>query len=328
MHGQSSPVAASLIGLVSGLISAVVLVAALSGGALLSVFLLLATPLPLMIAGLGWGLISCAIATTTAGLALMALLRLEIGLGHVFVFGVPSLVLTHIAYFHLAGRTESSDGSGWYPPGRLLATIAFLGGAAPLALAPLLGGSYRVLQKPINDAMTVMKNRFGNELGLNKLTAEELSALSRVMADLTPSVIACYLVIIYAANLYIAGRVTRASGMLLRPWPDLPGLTYPAGMALALFAAIALTMVPGLPQLIGVCFSGALLMAFFLAGLAVLHAMADGQRPGRLSALYAAFFTILGPYVMLIVAALGLAEPLLRLRDKFPRAPRPPAGTA
>jgi hypothetical protein len=321
------PLASILVGIACGFISAVVLVAALSGGAFLSVLLLFATPLPLMLAGLGWGLPASIAAAAAAALALVVL-KSDLGLGHLFVFGIPAAVITNLAFYRLAGEGQEGGADPWYPSGRLLAVLAFFGGAAPLALAPLLGGSYRALQKPIGEALNQMKARFGAELGLNRLSAEELATLARVMADITPAIIACYLVLIFAVNLYLAGRITRASGRLVRSWPDLPGMAYPPGLALGLIVSIVLTFLPGLPALIGICFAGAALMAFFLSGLAVLHAMADGQRPGRLSALYASLFTILGPYVLLIVAALGLAEPLIRLRDRYPRSPKPPTTSA
>lgn len=317
------PVIPALIGFGSGLVSAIVLMAALRGGAFLSIVLLLATPLPIMIAGLGWGVVASGMGAIVAALCLMAL-RLDLALGHAFVFGLPAVALTHLAYYYLNGANAEAAQDRWYPAGRLLATIAFFGGAAPLALTPLIGGSYQALAKPIGEALTVMKTRFGQQFGLDKLTAAELEALSRLMADVTPAILACYLVLIYALNLYLAGRITKASGRLLRSWPDLPGLAYPAGLAAAFGGSIVLTFLQGLPFLIGMCFAGALVMAFFLAGLAVLHAMADGQRPGRLSFLYAAFFTILGPYLIAIVAVIGLAEPLIGLRSRYPRAPKPP----
>jgi hypothetical protein len=315
-----------VVGLASGVVSAIVLIAALGGGAVLSVFLLIATPLPIMIAGLGWGLPAAVAGAAMGALSILGI-RPAVALGHLFVVGIPAIVLTNLAYYHRASTGSEAETTDWYPTGRLLATIAFLGGAAPLAIAPMLGGSYRVLVKPIRTALDeFLKGPAGKQFGVDRLKPEELDGLAVLLADIMPVAFASYLVLIYALNFYLAGRIANASGRLMRPWPDVRALAYPAGLALALIVTIIMTFFSGLPRLIGGTFGSAVLMAFFLSGLAVLHYIADGQRPARMSVLYAIFFTGLGPFAFLIIAALGLAEPLIRLRERFPRS-APPTNT-
>ena len=95
--------------------------------------------------------------------------------------------------------------------------------------------------------------------------------------------LAAYWVAIFALNLYLAGRIARASGRLGRDWPDLPALAYPPGFPLLVALALAASFAPGAIGVAGASFSGALLVAYLIAGSRA-HAL-HRPRPRALDAL-------------------------------------------
>ena len=72
-------------------------------------------------------------------------------------------------------------------------------------------------------------------------------------------------------NLWLAGRITLASGRLMRPWPDLAQFTMPATATFALFIAIGLSFVDGITGLLAASFAAPFTLAFALVGLAAVH---------------------------------------------------------
>ena len=61
-----------------------------------------------------------------------------------------------------------------------------------------------------------------------------------------------------------------------------------------------------------------------LVGLSVLHALARNRVPWLLWLAYAALLNPAGPYAMILIATLGLIEPLIGLRERFAKPTAPP----
>ena len=117
-------------------------------------------------------------------------------------------------------------------------------------------------------------------------------------------------------NMWLAGRITLASGRLQRPWPDLAAIAYPIGCAASARARRrGAAFLSGLPGLIAAGFAGPLFFAYVLMGLAVVHYVTRGRswRPFALWALYAALF-VMNTIASLAVALLGLAEAIWPIR--------------
>ena len=125
---------------------------------------------------------------------------------------------------------------------------------------------------------------------------------------------------IFAFNLYLAGRIARASGQLGRDWPDLPALAYPAGFPLLVALALAASFAPGTLGVAGASFSGALLIAYLIAGLALMHFIARGRAPWILWFVYAGL-VLFTPYAAAALMVGGLLEPTLKLRRRFGASP-------
>ena len=124
-------IAIILIGLAAGCASALMFASIISG-ALISLLLFYLAPLPLMVAGLGWG----PIAATIGGIAAASGLGLMFGLPYCIAFvltvALPAWWLGHLALLGRALPAENSSNGAepaapkmeWYPVGRILLWIA------------------------------------------------------------------------------------------------------------------------------------------------------------------------------------------------------------
>jgi hypothetical protein len=151
-------------------------------------------------------------------------------------------------------------------------------------------------------------------------TKETIASLSSVLARALPAAFAVIWLTITLFNLWMAALIVDASGRALRPWPDLQGFELPNVLVPIFAGALAASFLPGLPGLLATGLAGALLFAYVLQGLAVIHVYSRGVpfRSILLAAVYLGIL-LLG-WIALVVAILGLAEPLLGLR----RRGRPP----
>jgi hypothetical protein len=311
-----------IVGLGSGLASALLFYSAARGSVLSMLVLLILTPLPVLIAGLGWGPRSVGAAAAAGGLAMAAAGGAGLGFWFIAVLALPAMLA---AWLNELGRTNRVTGATeWFPPGSILAVMAVVGGLLPVLMSLPMGGSYAGLKKDLAPAVKQLAERMQKDMGGPPATDVRVEQLTEVMIDVLPATIGGYWLLLFAINLYLAGRVARASGRLVRPWPDLHALMPPPWQSLVLAGAMLAWMASGFPRLAGASFAGALLVAYALLGLSVLHAIAKGRVPWLLWLTYALLLNPVGPYALIIVAMIGLLEPLTNLRAKFAKPPAAP----
>jgi len=307
-----------LIGLGGGLASALLFYSAARGAPLLGTMLLLLTPLPSLLAGLGWGWLPAAAGAVAGALVMAIVANPPFAAGYFLALGLPAVLVPYLAYL---SRQHPQDPStrDWYPVGRLLAAVALYGGALPVLVLPLIGGGYDMLRVPLIQFLHHLSTQ-APELGLRPLTDPQVETLAEVVVAALPGALAVYWMAIFTLNLYLAGRIARASGRLGRDWPDLPAVAYPRGFPLLAAIALAASFAPGLVGVAGTSFTGALLFAYLLAGLALFHFIARGRAPWMLWFVYAALL-VFGPYTAIVLTLAGLIEPALKLRRRFGAPP-------
>ncbi len=125
-------------------------------------------------------------------------------------------------------------------------------------------------------------------------------------------------VVVLVFNLWLAARIAQASHLLAAPWPDVPGhLRVPRPLALGLAVALGLSFAGGTLGAFGLIVSGALVMAFALQGLAVLHALTRGKTY-RFPLLIIIYLTMgmLMPWLLVGYGLLGLVDTAFAFRDK------------
>jgi hypothetical protein len=310
-----------LIGLGSGLVSALLFFSAARGGPWLGLVLVLLTPLPLLLSGLGWGWLPAAAGALVGSLAIAAVASLALGSGYFLAVGLPAAAIAYLAYLSRPSD-GATGGREWYPVGRLLAAMSLYAGALPVLALPWIGGSFDGL-KPLAAEMVRAAFKQSSDLRLQVPTDGQVGAFADLVVAVAPSALAIYWLLIMMPNLYLAGRIVGASGHLARDWPDLPLLAYPAGFSLLLgLALLAAAFAPGAIGIAGTSFSGALLFAHLLAGLALVHFLARRGARWLLWVVYAGFLLpVLSPYAAVLVTIAGLIEPALKLKQRLGAAP-------
>jgi hypothetical protein len=343
MKGRFSQFGATYAGAVGAGLASALLFSLVTQGTIFALALAYLSPLPIMIAMIGFGRGAGLAATVLAALAVVAIAFMQRAqgasdgaLGAAALSGLTfalSLALPALWLSFLAALSRPKDSSQWsittgagrafardyYPLERLLdyavaisATIAVV---ATIVVSSRHGGFDAAL------------NRAGDELTpmLQSLAAEtpfpheiDLHKLARLLVLAAPPVVAASTLLMLMFNLWIAARVAEVSGRLPRPWPDIPfELRLSRIYAPVLLAAIAVSFVGGLPGIISAIVAATLGMAFSLQGLAVIHELSRGlkYRTLLLGLVYACL-ALLMPWPLIVFAVIGLIESALSLRER------------
>src|SRR5213596_1904932 len=104
----------TLIALAAGSASALMFASIISG-ALISLLLFYLAPLPLMVAGLGWGPLTAAIGGIAAGTCLGLLFGMPYLAAFVVTVALPAWWLSHLALLGRAGGTGAASANGTAP---------------------------------------------------------------------------------------------------------------------------------------------------------------------------------------------------------------------
>ena len=195
-----------------------------------------------------------------------------------------------------------------------------------VAMLLLIGGDLEALRKSLADFLrTALESGLPQVEGQTKLSEAEVASLADIAFGILPAASSMSWISSLLFNLWVAGRVTLASGQLGRPWPDLSAITYPTGTPLAFGLMLAATMLGGYAGLAASAFAGALFIAYVLLGLAIVHFTTRGRpwRPLALWMLYGSLF-IVNIWIGIVIAMVGLAETVLHLRARAAQRTPPP----
>jgi hypothetical protein len=288
---------------------------------LLRVILFLLTPLSLYLAGLGLGVIAAAIAAITATVGVMLIANPLTAEVYAISTAIPAVVCTR---FTLMSRGPENDRE-WYPIGRIVVVAALFAGLFAILALLLLGGDVETLTKMLRGAVEAfVKSELSRIPGAPEIGAADIDEITRSTLTTLPWALGLLGMGTTLLNLWLAGRITWASGRLVRPWPDLAHFKMPASATFILLAAIALTFVGGMTGLIAASIAAPFTLAFALVGLGLVHVLTRGSpwRTFILTALYTG--AILIPHVGLLLALAGLAETVFGYRTAG-KPPAPPA---
>ena len=316
-----------IIGAGSGLVSAALFTSAATATSLAGILFYLA-PLPLCLAGLGWGGMAALLSALTGTVVVAASLGASTAAVFALSIAAPTALLAHLALLSRPAATPNGQVVGaleWYPPGRIVGWAALIAGLLAGILVLTVGYDQEAYRDTIRE---ILEHSTLKELDRNGtvFTEEAIASLSSVLARALPAAFAVIWLTITLFNLWIAALIVDASGRALRPWPDLRAFELSNALVPIFAAALAASFLPGLPGLLATGLAGALLFAYVLQGLAVIHLYSRGLpfRAVLLTAVYLGIL-LLG-WVALVVAILGLTEPLLGLRQR--RQPPTSGGTS
>src|SRR4051794_18217697 len=238
-----------LIALAAGSASALMFASIISG-ALISLVLFYLAPLPLMVAGLGWGPLAATIGGIAAALGLGAVFGLPYCLAFVLTIALPAWWLGHLALLGRPITTGTSAGKGgappgpameWYPIGRILLWTAGFAALTTMAALFTLG----------SDAATIsgaLRRGLLRIIGLRDTAppAGDTEHLIDALVTIAPIAAATVTMMTLTLNLWLAAKITATSGRLHRPWPDVKSAALPPMTLAALSLGLAF------------CFSGGL----------------------------------------------------------------------
>jgi hypothetical protein len=319
-------IAIILIAIAAGCASALMFASIISG-ALISLLLFYLAPLPLMVAALGWGPIAATIGGILAASGLGVIFGLPYCIAFAITVALPAWWLGHLA---LLGRplpgTVSGNGSAppappqmeWYPVGRIVLWIAGFAALTTIAAMLTLG----------TDAETItssLRRGLSRILGArDPASSGDIERVVTALSIIAPAAATIVAMMTLTLNLWLAGKITATSGRLHRSWPDLKSTELPPMTLVALCVALAFCFTGGLVAMLAQIVATALLMAYALIGFAVLHTvtLSLNSRGFWLSCAYAVVITFGWP--MLAMIALGLADALFGIRQRYLRGRPPP----
>jgi hypothetical protein len=318
-------IAIILIGLVAGCASALMFASIISG-ALISLLLFYLAPLPLMVAALGWGPIAATAGSIVAASGLGAIFGLPYCIAFVITVALPAWWLGHLV---LLGRplpaTAPEGGSApatlqleWYPIGRLLLWVAGFAALTTIAAMLTLGTDAEAITNSLRRGLLRI---LGTRDAVSSGDIERWVAALVVIAPAAATIVA---MMTLTLNLWLAGKITATSGRLHRPWPDLKSAELPPMTLVALSVALAFCFIGGLAAMFAQITTTALMMAYGLTGFAVLHTLtlALRSRVFWLCCTYALVVAFGWPVLAMI--ALGVADAVFGIRQRYLRGKPPP----
>lgn len=300
-----------LIGIAAGLASAVLYASAGAGTGATGVILRFLSPLPGLIAALGWGPRSGLVAAIAAGAAAAGFLD---GLRTMDLLGsqmLPAILLAHLVMLGRQAPPESGGGMEWYPLGRVLATATLIAGGIASWRLYHIGGSAEAIKARVGDVLAQLFKGHMPALEGRTLSPQDIDNIAQMMTQIAPPALAAMWLVGMLVNVWLAGRVTSASGLLTRPWPDLAAVVAPPGFAIGLAVAVAASWAPGTAGFYGSAIAGAFVTAYALIGLSIVHAITRsiGWRGPILFFVYAALL-VLSVWAIAVLALIALAEPI------------------
>ena len=322
-------IATIFIALAAGCASALMF-ASIVSGALISLLLFYLAPLPLMVAALGWGPLSATIGGIAAATGLGAIFGLPYCIAFALTVALPAWWLGHLALLGRPMINSVSSGNGasavaagleWYPVGRILLWIS--GFAAVTTMATLLTLGV--------DAATITGTLRRGLLQILQIIAQrdaaptaESEQLIDALVTIAPAAAAIMAVTTLTLNLWLAAKITATSGRLHRPWPDLKSADLPPTTLAVLCVAIALCFTGGLLAILAQIVTATLMMAYALTGFAALHTLtlALKSRAFWLGCTYVMVVMFVWP--VLAMVALGLADAIFGIRQRYLQRKPPP----
>ena len=252
----------------------------------LSLLLFFVAPLPVLVAGLGWGSAAgmAGVVASFAGVASFA---------SVLPAAVIAVTITipaaALAYLASLAKTAPDGELQWYPLGGILFRLALMLSAGFIMVGLMVGYDAQS-GKAFADA--VIKQVLATNPDI-QMSAENQAAFTSFLTRLLPFLEPSAWLLIMLANFYLGLALARLSGRLKRPrdfWPLALRMPRPALTLLAV--AMALTFVSGGVGYAASVPSGAFIAAFCVSGLAAFHAATLGK-PWRFPALWMTYVAII-----------------------------------
>lgn len=306
------------IGIGAGVATALLFASVVSGSPF-SIILFYLSPMPIMIAALGWHHLLGLIGAIVGALALLVTLGgYYFMLAFVVGVGLPAWWLSYLAL--LARPVGPTGEMEWYPLGRIVLWAGALGLLLVVMLAPKFGTDFDSFHNGLTVTVErILRLQMGTPDGMPLVLpgGTDASAVIGLLVRVMPATTALLSMTTLLFSLWISARVVRASGRLKRPWPQMSALDFPAATPLAVLgSALGTALLPGLAGVIAGVVLALLLATYTLLGFATVHSVTTGWdgRSFILTSIYLAVMVF--GWTALVLAIVGLAESLVGIRAK------------
>ncbi len=303
------------LALAGGLVSGGLFVALATGslGAMIFAYL---SQVPLFLVGLSLG----NSALLVAGAAALLVVGLTGGLVTAALLAAGAVVPIYILVRQALLSRTGEHGLEWYPAELLVGWLIAMAAAGVAVAGLLLAGHPEGAESGVREMLTQALQLMSAEQAIADATIEEFAA---AFAAVFLGTTAVSWIMMMAVNGSLAQGVLAGFGRNLRPTPEVSAITIPrwtySAFGVALLIAVA---AGGTLGYIGRNLAITFAAAFFFQGLAVVHALV-GHWSARTVSLIAFYLVlIVFGWPVIIVMALGIAEPLLRLRARIGRPDR------
>lgn len=319
-------IAILIVTLVAGAASALMFASIFSGAAT-SLLLAYIAPLPLMVVALGWGPLIAALSGIAATLALAFVLGWSHCIGFALAVVAPAWWLGHLALLGRPAAAASPTGNAtdleWYPVGRILIWIVIIAVLMTAGILLSFGTDVAAITETARQGMREMMRQADPDV-----TAEQIETLARLFVFIAPVALPVSVTLMLMLNLWLAAKIAATSGRLHRPWPDLRRTALPPITLAILAAAVAFCFVGGIFAMLAKTLATALLFAYAIVGFAVLHVLtlSTTNRALWLGSAYVVMFLFGG--LILVMAALGIADAVFGLRQRYLQTKPPPLPAA
>lgn len=268
------------------------------------IFLAYLTALPLYLAGLGAGAAAALVATVAGAVTLFLTQSISFAVIYTLVFGIPAIVLTALALRYRIGLDQKLY---WYPEGKLITAITlypcFLFLVAVVATSTHPGGLLDITEKAFAQVGAALAD---------KLPADQTELFNNTLnsfAKLAPALFAYTWILVALISIGGAQFILQKQKMNLRDGFSILTLHVPTQLIYAVAGTGLLgAFAPAPYDYIGRNISMILGLPFFFVGLAVIHAWTATLKWPRLSLfVFYAVMTFV-PWVILLIAALGVID--------------------
>lgn len=312
---------AILIAFLAGTASAA-MTASVASLSIISIVLFYLAPLPLLIMGLSVGAHAAAIAGLSGAGVLMLVTGVRPGLLFIVSTAIAPVILSHFALMRrpapegavMEGEVRA-EGYEWYPEGRLLLWCAGIAGALVTASILAAGPDVESFRAVLRGNLDIMLSAEMQTLAGEQ--REQMESLVNLMIMALPMFTAVLGLLTLYVNLRMANLIVARSGKGLRPAAPFGSLRLPRKAGPAFIIALGASLLPGTFGVFASFFAAALLAAFVLLGLAVVHGLIENHR-ARGPLLFSLYFAlgVLSWIVALPLAGLGLADQFTDIRAR------------
>lgn len=296
-----------------GGLAAAAVFAVITKGTLAGLLLAHLAPLPLMIVALGFGLRHGATSAVIAAGLLSIWPGPGFGLAYAGLVAIPATLACYVA---LGAPFRGKDLVTRNRPALAVlvagAALALAASAAVTLAAIQFGGLEEALNPLRAKAYLIIEDMIRSQDLGDRIDSKHLSGIA---AFAFPATISAYALLIHSLNLWSAGQLAKASGLLTRSWPDIAAeFALPKAAAVVFVAASALASVGDLAGQYGLIVAETLGLALALQGLAVAHALMRSAKLGTIALVIAYFAIGLLGWPILLFTVIGVADAVFSFR--------------